>query len=42
MGEYSKALSYLEKSLDICRKSLPATHPDIKSTMNSIAVVKKK
>ncbi|CAF4098004.1 unnamed protein product [Rotaria magnacalcarata] len=40
MGEYSKALSYLEKALGIWRMSLPPTHPNIQTAMNSIAAVK--
>ncbi|CAF1554943.1 unnamed protein product, partial [Rotaria magnacalcarata] len=42
MGEYSKALSYLEKALGIWRKSLPSTHPNIKIVTNAIDRVKKK
>ncbi|CAF4650025.1 unnamed protein product, partial [Rotaria socialis] len=33
MGEYSKALSYLEKTLSIKQKSLPSTHPSIKNSI---------
>ena len=29
MGEYSKALSYYEKDLEISQKSLPPNHPDL-------------
>ncbi|CAF4642102.1 unnamed protein product, partial [Rotaria magnacalcarata] len=42
MGEYSKALSYLEKALAIYRNSLPPTHHYIKEVMNDIDSVKEK
>ncbi len=42
MGDYRKALSYFERALDICQRSLPANHPDIKDTRESIEIVKKK
>ena len=29
MGEYSKALSFYEKALEICQKTLPANHPSL-------------
>ena len=29
MGEYSKALSYYDKALDIRQKTLPTNHPDL-------------
>ncbi|CAF5041752.1 unnamed protein product, partial [Rotaria socialis] len=29
MGEYSKALEYYEKDLEITKKALPPTHPDL-------------
>jgi hypothetical protein len=42
MGEYSKALSYLERALDIQQRSLPANHPSIKNVKEGIEIVKKK
>jgi hypothetical protein len=42
MGEYSKALQFMEKALAIQQKSLPPTHPHVKQLMNNIASVKKK
>ena len=41
MGEYSKALSYLQKADDIRVKVLPSTHPHLIATKNSIERVKK-
>ncbi len=42
MGEYSKALSYFERALDIWQRSLPPNHPDLKDVKESIEIVKKK
>ncbi len=39
MGEYSKALSYFEKALEIRRKTLPENHPDFAQSYNNIAWV---
>ncbi|CAF4948990.1 unnamed protein product [Rotaria socialis] len=36
MGEYSKALEYVEKSHKIYKISLPPTHPDLASSYNNI------
>ena len=41
MGEYSKALSYLQKAYDIFVQVLPSTHPHIGTVKNSIEQVKK-
>jgi tetratricopeptide (TPR) repeat protein len=41
MGEYSKALSYYEKSLEISQSSLPPNHPDLAASFNNIGVVYK-
>ena len=38
-GEYSKALEYYEKSLEIRKKSLPANHPDVAASYNNIGMV---
>jgi hypothetical protein len=42
MGEYSKALSYLERALDILQRSLPASDPELKDIKECIEIVKKK
>ena len=42
MGEYSKALSYFERALDIRQRSLPLNHPDLKDVKQWIEEVKKK
>jgi Tetratricopeptide repeat len=42
MGEYSKALSYLERALDIWQRSLPPNHPNTKNVREDIEIVKKK
>jgi hypothetical protein len=42
MDEYSKALSYYERALDIFQASLPPNHPSIKTVKESIEIVKKK
>ena len=39
MGEYSKALEYYEKSMEIQRKSLPPNHPDLATSYNNIGQV---
>jgi len=38
-GEYSKALEYHEKSLEIRKKTLPANHPDLAISYNNIGLV---
>ncbi len=35
MGEYSKALSYYEKDLEIKQKTLPENHPDLALSYNN-------
>jgi len=40
-GEYSKALEYFEKSLEIYKKTLPANHPDLATSYNNIGSVYK-
>jgi hypothetical protein len=42
MSDYSQALSYYERALDIRQRSLPPNHPDIQSVRKSIEIVKKK
>jgi hypothetical protein len=42
MEEYSKALSYLERALDVRQRSLAPFHPDIESVRQGIEIVKKK
>ena len=39
MGEYSKALSYYEKALEIQQQSLPPNHPDLAEFYNNIGSV---
>jgi len=39
MGEYSKALSFYEKSFEIRQKTLPPNHPSLATSYNNIAVV---
>ena len=39
MSEYSKALEYCERSLEIYRKAFPGNHPDLATSYNSIAWV---
>ena len=39
MGEYSKALSSYEKSLEIRQQSLPPNHPDLAASYNNIGIV---
>ncbi|CAF3340856.1 unnamed protein product [Rotaria sp. Silwood2] len=38
MGEYSNALSYYKKSLEIQQQSLPPNHPHLAGSYNNIAV----
>ncbi|CAF4076272.1 unnamed protein product [Rotaria sp. Silwood2] len=42
MGDYSKALPFLEKTLTIQQKALSPSHPAVKPTMDNIDYVKKK
>jgi hypothetical protein len=42
MEEYSKALSFFERALDIKQRSLPANHPSLQTVRESIEIVKKK
>jgi len=39
MAKYSKALSYHEKDLEICQKTLPANHPDLAISYYNIGEV---
>jgi len=39
MGEYTKALSYYEKGLQIFQKTLPANHPGLTISYNNIGLV---
>ncbi|CAF4181824.1 unnamed protein product, partial [Rotaria sordida] len=39
MGDYSQALSYYEKSLDIKKKTLPPNHPDLAPSYLNIGTV---
>ncbi|CAF4303304.1 unnamed protein product, partial [Rotaria sordida] len=39
MGEYSKALSSYEQSLEICKVALPPNHPDLATSYNNIGLV---
>ena len=39
MGEYSKALSYYEQSLEIMKVALPPNHPDLAGSYNNIGNV---
>jgi hypothetical protein len=41
IGEYSKALSYLERALDILQSSLPPNHPTIKTVQKKYRIYKK-
>ncbi len=41
MGEYSKALSYYERALNICQCSLPPSHPHLQSVRKSIDIIKR-
>jgi len=38
-GEYSKALSFLEKTLEIQQKTLPPNHPDLATSFSNICGV---
>jgi hypothetical protein len=42
MGEYSKALSYLERALDIKQRSVLPNHHSIKNVKESIEIVKRR
>jgi hypothetical protein len=42
MGEYSKALLYHEKALEIRQKSLPPDHPDLVRSYDYIALLQRK
>jgi tetratricopeptide (TPR) repeat protein len=39
VGEYSKALSFYEKALEIQQESLPPNHPDFAMSYNNIGGV---
>jgi tetratricopeptide (TPR) repeat protein len=39
MGEYSKALSFYERSLEIKKIALPPNHPDLATSYNNIGLV---
>ncbi|CAF4353074.1 unnamed protein product, partial [Rotaria sordida] len=39
MGEYSKALSSYERSLEIEKIALPPNHPDLAKSYNNIGLV---
>ena len=39
MGEYSKALSSYERSLEIYKVALPPNHPDLATSYNNIGLV---
>ena len=39
MGEYSKALSSFERSLEIEKVALPPNHPDLANSYNNIGMV---
>jgi tetratricopeptide (TPR) repeat protein len=39
MGEYSKALSYYEKALEIAQETLPANHPSLAASYNNVGLV---
>ncbi len=41
MGEYSKALPYFERALDIFQRSLPPNHPDIENVRVGLEFVKR-
>ena len=41
MGEYSKALSYYERSFEIRKVALPPNHPDLAASYNNISLVYK-
>ncbi len=39
MGDYPKALSYYEKTLEIRQTTLPPNHPDLATSYNNIGSV---
>jgi tetratricopeptide (TPR) repeat protein len=39
MQEHSKALSFYEKTLQVCKNSLPSNHPDLGGYHNNIGMV---
>jgi tetratricopeptide (TPR) repeat protein len=39
MGDYSEALSYHEKALEIYQKTLPENHPDLAISYGNIGLV---
>ncbi|CAF4316735.1 unnamed protein product, partial [Rotaria sordida] len=41
MGDYSKALEFYEKDLEITKKALPPNHPDLATSYNNIGGVYK-
>ncbi len=42
MGEYSKALAYFERALDILQRALPPNHPYAQIVRESIEIIKRK
>ncbi|CAF4738376.1 unnamed protein product, partial [Rotaria sp. Silwood2] len=38
MGDYSKALSFLEKGLDIRQRIQPSNHPNLADSYNNLGV----
>jgi tetratricopeptide (TPR) repeat protein len=42
MGEYSKALLYLERAFDCWQRSLPSSHPDLEMVKRSTEFAKQK
>ncbi|CAF4312163.1 unnamed protein product, partial [Rotaria sordida] len=38
MGDYSKALEFYEKDLEITKKALPPNHPDLAYSYNNIGL----
>jgi tetratricopeptide (TPR) repeat protein len=41
MKDYSKALAYFEKTLEICKTTLPEKHPNLAITYSNIGDVKR-
>jgi tetratricopeptide (TPR) repeat protein len=39
MGDYSKALSYYTKALEIRQQSLPPNHPNLAKSYNNVGLV---
>ena len=39
MGQYSEALSFYEKDLEISQKALPLNHPDLITSYDNIAEI---